>query len=200
VAEAERAELVILIGSLPVGTPETFYRELLSRTRCPTVLDFRGAGLLSVLDLAPYVVKPNREELAQSVGTPLHTDQDLVAAMQSLNARGARWVVVTQGPGPVWVTSAREVYRLQPPPIHEVVNPIASGDAVAATIAWATRAGRPLPEAVRLGLAAAAQNVGQLLPCRLDPNTLEQAAAAISLEEGLSAVAANEPASGPACT
>ena len=29
-------------------------------TPCPMVLDFRGAGLLSVLDLKPYVVKPNR--------------------------------------------------------------------------------------------------------------------------------------------
>jgi tagatose 6-phosphate kinase len=81
------------------------------------------------------------------------------------------------------VTSAREVYRLQPPPIREVVNPIASGDALAATIAWATRAGRPLPEAVRLGLAAAAQNVRQLLPCRLDPDQLEREAASLRVEE-----------------
>ena len=181
--EADRAELVVLIGSLPVGTPDAFYRELLTRTKCPVVLDFRGVGLLSVLDLEPYVIKPNREELAKTVGHPLESDQELLTAMQSLNARGARWVVITQGPGPVWVTSAREVYRLQPPPIREVVNPIASGDALAATIAWATRAGRPLPEAVRLGLAAAAQNVRQLLPCRLDPDQLEREAASIRVEQ-----------------
>ncbi|MCU0872678.1 MAG: PfkB family carbohydrate kinase [Pirellulaceae bacterium] len=179
---AAGAALVVLIGSLPQDTPDTFYRELLQRTTCPTVLDFRGAGLLSVLDLEPYVVKPNREELAQSLGRPLDDDQALVAAMRTLNGRGAQWVVITQGPAAVWATSAREIYRFRPLAVPDAVNPIASGDAVAATIAWATRSGRPLPDAVRLGIAAAAQNVRQLLPCRLDPQTLEAAAASVSVE------------------
>ena len=48
--------------------PHRFYRELVERTPCPAVLDFRGEGLLATLDLKPLVVKPNREELAQTVG------------------------------------------------------------------------------------------------------------------------------------
>mgnify|MGYP001130258302 FL=1 len=179
---AAGAALVVLIGSLPQDTPDTFYRELLQQTTCPTVLDFRGAGLLSVLDLEPYVVKPNRDELAQSLGRPLDDDQALVAAMRTLNGRGAQWVVITQGPAAVWATSAREIYRFRPLAVPDAVNPIASGDAVAATIAWATRSGRPLPDAVRLGIAAAAQNVRQLLPCRLDPQALEAAAASVSVD------------------
>jgi tagatose 6-phosphate kinase len=179
---AAGAALVVLIGSLPQDTPDTFYRELLQRTTCPTVLDFRGAGLLSVLDLEPYVVKPNRDELAQSLGRPLDDDQALVAAMRTLNGRGAQWVVITQGPAAVWATSAREIYRFRPLSVPDAVNPIASGDAVAATIAWATRSGRPLPDAVRLGIAAAAQNVRQLLPCRLDPQILEAAAATVPVD------------------
>jgi 1-phosphofructokinase family hexose kinase len=180
--EAARADLVVLIGSLPTGTPESFYRDLLQRTPCPAVLDFRGEGLLSVLDLKPYVVKPNREELARTAGRPLETDQSLLEAMRDLNRRGAVWVVVTQGPGPVFVTSAQRAWRLYPPPATPLVNPIGSGDALAATIAWATAAGRPLLDAVRLGLAAAGQNVRQLLPCRLDPRMLEAEAAAVRVE------------------
>ena len=180
--EAARADLVVLIGSLPEGTPESFYRNLLQRTPCPAVLDFRGEGLLGVLDLKPYVVKPNREELARTMGRPLETDQSLLEAMCELNRRGAVWVVVTQGPGPVFVTSAQGAWRLYPPPATPLVNPIGSGDALAATIAWATAAGRPLLDAVRLGLAAAGQNVRQLLPCRLDPRTLEVEAAAVRVE------------------
>ena len=92
--EAARAAVAVLIGSLPAGTPLSLYRELVERTPCPPVLDFRGDGLLSVLDLKPHVVKPNREELAQTVGRPLDDDTDLCRAMQSLNARGARWVEI----------------------------------------------------------------------------------------------------------
>jgi 1-phosphofructokinase family hexose kinase len=180
--EAARAEVVVLIGSLPGQAPPSFYRELLQRTPCPAVLDFRGEGLLGVLDLKPYVVKPNREELARTVGRPLETDEALLGAMRELNRRGAAWVVVTQGPGPVFVTSTEGAWRLHPPPAGPLVNPIGSGDALAATIAWATRAGRPLLDAVRLGLAAAGQNVRQLLPCRLDPTTLEGEAAAVRVE------------------
>ncbi len=93
---AARADVVVLIGSLPQGTPDGFYRELILRTPCPAVLDFRGDGLLSVLDLKPYVVKPNREELAKTLGRPLAGDDDLVGAMRTLNDRGAQWVVITQ--------------------------------------------------------------------------------------------------------
>jgi len=174
--ECAKAEVAVIIGSLPTGTPASLYRELLERTPCPAVLDFRGEGLMSVLDLKPYVVKPNREELAQTLGRRLERDDDLVAAMRSLNERGAEWVVITQGAGPVWVTSQSEVYRLDPPPADEIVNPIASGDAMAAAIAWATRDGRNVIEAVRLGIAAAGENLRHLLPCRLDPLKTKEAA------------------------
>ena len=56
--EVARADVAILTGSLPQGTPESIYRELAAVTKCPMVLDFRGEGLLSVLDLRPLVVKP----------------------------------------------------------------------------------------------------------------------------------------------
>ena len=55
-----------------------------------------------------------------------------------------------------------------PLPVEKVVNPIGSGDALAAGIAWAIRAGRDMVEAVQLGIAAAAENLRQLETCRLD--------------------------------
>jgi 1-phosphofructokinase family hexose kinase len=180
--QAAVADVVVLIGSLPEGTPQAYYRQLLQRTPCPAVLDFRGDGLLSLLDLQPFLVKPNRGELAQTLGRPLDDDPSLVAAMRTLNERGAQWVVVTQAAAAVWVTSAQAVYRLQPPRIRDVVNPIACGDAMSAALAWATRAGHPPLDAVRLSLAAAAQNARQLLPCRLDPHTLESQAAEVRVE------------------
>ncbi|OHB86411.1 MAG: hypothetical protein A2V98_08440 [Planctomycetes bacterium RBG_16_64_12] len=180
--EASRAEVAVVIGSLPVGTPVSFYRDLVERTPCPAILDFRGEGLLSLLDLNPYVVKPNREELARTVGRPLDDDDRLVAAMQSLNRRGAQWVVITQGGGPVWASSSTEVYRLYPPPADHVVNPIACGDAMAAAIAWATRDGRNPVDAVKLGIAAAGENLRQLLPCRLNLRNMEAGASRVHVE------------------
>jgi fructose-1-phosphate kinase PfkB-like protein len=101
---ARNADAVVLIGTLPQGTPPSYYRRLLAHASCPSVLDFRGEGLLGVLDLEPMVVKPNREELALTVGRELDTDESLVEAMRTLNDRGAQWVVITDGPDAVWLT------------------------------------------------------------------------------------------------
>jgi 1-phosphofructokinase family hexose kinase len=179
--EAREAGAAIIIGSLPEGTPVSFYRELVERTPCPAILDFRGEGLLAVLDLEPYVVKPNRQELARTLGRSLDSDEDLLDAMRSLNERGAQWVVITQGSGPVWVTSQSQTHRLDPLPPGDVINPIACGDAMAAAIAWATCDGRDMIESVRLGIAAATENLRQLLPCRLDPAKLQQLANRVSV-------------------
>lgn len=174
------ASAVVLIGSLPAGTPHTYYRQLMERTACPAVLDFRGEGLLSVLDLEPLLVKPNREELAVTAGRPLETDDDLVAAMRALNDRGARHVLVSQGPGAVWLTGECGVWRLEPPRIADVVNPIGCGDSMAATIAWAHLRGEPMLDAAKLAIAAAGQNCRKLLPCRLNPGTLALEASEIA--------------------
>jgi tagatose 6-phosphate kinase len=180
--EAARAAVAVIAGSLPAGTPNAYYRQLVERTPCPVVLDFRGEGLLAALDLKPLVVKPNREELAQTVGEPLDDDRRLLDAMRSLNRRGAQWVVVTQGPGPVWVTSMSETYRLHPPPADEMVNPIGSGDALAAGIAWAIRDGRSMIDAVRFGIAAAAENLRRLETGRLDPGRVRERAETVRAE------------------
>lgn len=181
--EAARADVAIVTGSLPIGTPASFYRTLVEHTPCPVVLDFRGEGLLGVLDLNPLVIKPNREELALTLNQPINDDRQLLNAMRLLNRRGAQWVVITQGAGPVWITSATKTYRLDSLPVAEVVNSIGSGDAMTAGIAWAIRAGREVVDAVRLGIAAAAQNVARLEIGRLDPIRAEQQANQVRVEE-----------------
>ena len=77
------------------------------------------------------MVKPNRESWGHTVGRPLDDDGELLEAMQELNRRGAQWVAITQGGGPVWLSSASKVYRLYPPPVEKPVNPIGCGDCTA---------------------------------------------------------------------
>jgi tagatose 6-phosphate kinase len=183
--EAARADVVVLTGSLPVGTPPSYYRALVEKTPCPMVLDFRGEGLLGVLDLKPYVVKPNREELAQTFGWPLDEQSALLDAMRTLNARGAQWAVISQGANPVWITSADHIYKLHPLPETQIVSPIGSGDAMAAAIAWATREGKDIVQSVRLGIAAAAENLRQLTTCRLDPARIRQRASEVVFDQSI---------------
>jgi sugar/nucleoside kinase (ribokinase family) len=61
------------------------------------------------------------------------------------------------------------------------VNPIGCGDCLAAGLAIGLNRGQSLKEAVRLGMAAAADNVTQLQPARLDPQRVQGWLGQISL-------------------
>lgn len=164
---ARRADVVVMTGSLPSGTPPSFYRRLLMATPVRAVLDVRGPELLAALPSKPFVVKPNREELARTLGRPID-DADLAPAMRELNRLGAQWVIVTQGKDAVLVSSLDEAFRLSPPSV-EVVNPIGCGDCLAAGLACGLCDDLGFPDAVRFGVAAAVDNARRLLPSRLDP-------------------------------
>ena len=165
--EAANIEHLILTGSLPTGTPSDFYSTLLSRSRVPAILDIRGAELSAALPHRPLVVKPNREELAQTVGRELATDEEVWQAMSDLNARGAEWVIVTNGPREVFALNKGERHWFMPPPI-KVVNPIGCGDCLTAGLAAALQRGSTMSDAIQAGITAAAQNAQQLLPARLN--------------------------------
>jgi 1-phosphofructokinase family hexose kinase len=165
--ESAAADVVILTGSLPQGTPTDYCRRLLSSVTCRVILDIRGPELISVLQLRPFLVKPNRHELAATLGRSIDTKADLLAAMRELNRRGAEWVVVTNGPDEVLASSEEDTFGLQPPTVA-TVNPIGCGDCLAAGLAVGLVEGRSIEVALRFGMASAAHNAEQLLPSRLD--------------------------------
>jgi 1-phosphofructokinase family hexose kinase len=181
--EAAQAKIVVLTGSLPAGVASSFYRELLDRTPGQAVLDVRGPELIAALTHRPLVVKPNREELGKTVGRELRGETDLVAAMRQLNDAGAQWVVVTAGKDAVLVTSIERAYRLIPPRVETVVNPIGCGDALAAGTAVAIERGADVIDAVRYGMAAAADRLRVVLPSRLDSTNVDQIARRIAAIE-----------------
>ncbi len=178
---ARVAQLVVLTGSLPAGAPVNFYRELLRSTNCPVILDFRGPELWAALESGPLLVKPNREELARTVGRELTTEHAVWGAVDELHGRGAQWVAISDGAGPLLVSGPGQRFRLIPP-LVESMNPIASGDCLSAGTAWGIGAGLGMREALQLGVAAAAENVTQLLPARLDPRIVRQRAATVRVE------------------
>lgn len=184
-ANVTELKWVVLTGSLPQGTPHDFYSKLLSYVHAPAILDVRGAELLAALPHHPLVVKPNREELGLTVGRTLQTDTDVWQAMAELQELGAQWVIVTDGPNEVLVSSATRDqpgrWRFQPPHV-DLVNPIGCGDCFTAGLADALQRGDDMLDAIRFGIAAAAYNATQLLPARLDRQKVASLAGQVLVE------------------
>ncbi|MBK6846273.1 MAG: hexose kinase [Proteobacteria bacterium] len=181
-ALAPRASIIVLSGSLPPDCSTELYRELLTHAgSTPTVVDAHGPALLAALAQRPTFVKPNRQELGRTLGRELADDAALRRAMHELNQRGARWVVVSDGPRTVWISGKSGSYRCAVPPVP-VVNTIGSGDSLAAGIACGLQRGLRSLEAIRFGVAAAVANVGTLLPAEIDPARVEALVATLRLD------------------
>ncbi|MEX2188344.1 MAG: PfkB family carbohydrate kinase [Pirellulales bacterium] len=177
------AEVVVLTGSLPAGVAADTFADLLADAprACRAILDVRGPELLAALVRRPLLAKPNREELATTIGGPIDTESQCVAAARSLCRGGAEWALITHGREPAVLASESQAFRVVPAAV-DAVNPIAAGDCLTAAVAWAYSGGRPMPEAIRYGMAAAANNVEALLPARLSRGRMEKLVADVRIE------------------
>jgi tagatose 6-phosphate kinase len=181
-ATAATSSIAVFTGSLPTGVDPSFYRQLADLTPGRIIADVRGEELLLLLDgpKKPLLVKPNREELAKTVGHAIDGDDGLIAAMREVNERGAAWVVVSQGKNALWASSKTDgVYKFTPPRPEQVVNPIGCGDCLCAGIAATLADGGEVLQAIKFGMAAAADNLRSLLPARLERAKVEALAATV---------------------
>jgi tagatose 6-phosphate kinase len=158
------AKALCLSGSLPRGVPETFYADLVREAHSlgiPTLVDGQKGPLRAALAERPFLVKPNREEAAATLGLRLSGDAEADArvAVTALVAAGAQWALVSMGASGSLLGDGTSLWRIRPPAV-DVVNPIGSGDSLAAGFAVAQfLRGLLVPEAVAYGTACAAANV-----------------------------------------
>lgn len=160
VTDLQEACCLVISGSPPPDTNPTIYRDLIQLAQgrnCRVILDTQKQPLLEALDANPWMVKLNQEELGLTLARDITNAEETVDAARVLLERGIQNVVVTQGADRVWLINEEGVRTCQPPPIKPV-NPIGSGDAMAAGIALGVSKGESLAESLRLGIACGAAN------------------------------------------
>jgi 1-phosphofructokinase len=100
------AELVALCGSLPRGVDESFFAKVIRHHPGRVVVDTSGAALATAVAAKPWLIKPNREELAELAGRKLPALRDVVDTARKLISSGVGIVVVSLGAdGALWVDS-----------------------------------------------------------------------------------------------
>ena len=176
--------VLALSGSLPPAAPADFYERC---CRCAaqagvmSILDARGPALIHALRACPTVIKPNRDELAQTVGRPLDTETDILAAARELIAAGARGVIVTRGSHPILACDAASAWRVTLPTIN-AVSPIGSGDALTGGLAVGLLRGHDLPTALPLAAACGSANALRPVSGVVDPADVQRLQREIKIE------------------
>ncbi|MFY7952538.1 MAG: 1-phosphofructokinase family hexose kinase [Armatimonadaceae bacterium] len=169
------ARMLCLSGSFPRGIPTEWYAKWVARAReagVPAMVDAQQAPLRACLSERPWLVKPNRTEAIATLG--LASDASPMDAAQALLDLGAQNALVSDGPQGAIFANANTMLRVVPPALP-AVNPIGSGDALAAGIAahWVNSA-VDWSDTLRSGFAAAAANCHTLTSGVVDPSTVER--------------------------
>ena len=155
-----KAKVLVLSGSLTPNPPADFYAWCANRASegaINTIIDASGEPLRRALSARPLIVKPNRAELAKTLDTPIESDDALRDAIKQLIDLGPHWAVVTEGKAGAIVSDGKQFWRVRSPKV-EAVNPIGSGDSLAAGLASAISSGQRMPAACKLGVACGAAN------------------------------------------
>ena len=135
-AWAAQVDAVLFCGSLPGGlTPEWLQRaiERVKRINARVALDTSGAALAAGVCAAPWLIKPNMEELMQAFGTSAPTGATAQDLARALVAQGVENVVVSDGAAGVSWWRGDGAWHAQTPRVV-VQSTVGAGDTLLAAM------------------------------------------------------------------
>jgi len=155
---AHGSSMVIFGGSVPPGAPTDVYRRLVTIVReagARAILDSDGEPMRLGIEAAPFMIKPNRDEVQRLIGVEVTSADDAARALKSLRELGIQLVVISMGADGAVAGSDEGIWHAAPPRVKPV-STIGSGDSMVAGIAHILSHGGSLEEALRWGSAAGA--------------------------------------------
>ena len=153
----KEGDVLVLAGSIPASIPDTIYYDImkmLSDRKIMIVVDATKDLLLNVLPLHPFLIKPNKQELAEMMNLDNLSKEDIVKNAFELQKRGARNVLVSMaGEGAILVTEDGDVYSSA---AHKgnVVNSVGAGDSMVAGFIYGYLKNKDYKDAFETGLCA----------------------------------------------
>lgn len=165
----EKAEVVILSGSIPLGVPQDIYATLIAIAKekdCKVFLDTSGEALKEGVKAIPHFIKPNRKEMEYLVGRRLSTTEDMVAEARKLLETGIERVVISLGAkGFVYVDKEggmeQSAYKVK------AVNTVACGDTIVASYCMSGLEGKSRAEAAKCAAALSAANAATMVSAEI---------------------------------
>ena len=157
--DAAAGPYMVASGSLPPGAPVDLFARLaraLEPRGTRLLVDTSGPALRAALDGGVHLVKPNFREFDELAGATLDEVGREALAERIVGEGGAEVVIVTEGPAGALLVSADHHLRIAAPTVVHPESPVGAGDCFMGALALALTRGRPLLEACRFGIAAAA--------------------------------------------
>lgn len=128
-------DYLVLAGSIPMSMPDDIYEKIMARVQQKDVkvaVDATKNLLLNVVKYRPFLVKPNKQELAQMFDVVIESDSDVIMYGKKLQQMGARNVLVSMaGDGAILIDENGKCTK-NVPAKGKVINSVGAGDSMVA--------------------------------------------------------------------
>ena len=151
------SDFVILSGNIPKNLENNIYEKIckiLKEKGITFIVDATQDLLINVLKYNPFLIKPNKEELEETVKHNIHTKEDIINSAKTLQEMGAQNVLVSLGDGgAILITKEGETYFSEAPK-GQVINTVGAGDSMVAGFLAGYYKTKDYEYALKMGVSA----------------------------------------------
>ena len=155
-----KSSVTVFSGGIPRGVDDSYYGELAKacNPKCLKIVDTHGARMFAAVNCGVDLVKPNIEELENTIGRKILSKEDMLEACYELVERGAKRVLLSLGKQGAVITDGKRNFYCKS--LNVAVNStVGAGDGMVAAAAVKLQQGASLPEILRAGVAAGTATV-----------------------------------------
>ena len=181
---SKTSSVMVISGSLPQGVESEYYAKLFNVAAPGTlkIADTEGAKLLAALKTGLDLVKPNKDELQNTLQQEFKTKEDLLRGCYSLLDKGAKRVLLSLGKKGAIITDGTKNYYCKS--INVAINStIGAGDGMVAAAAMRLEQDAPIDEILRAGVAAGTATVTTFGQISFTKEKFDEIYANIKVEE-----------------
>lgn len=180
----KECEIICASGSLPKGLTSDTYRKLIDIAKEQNkkfILDTSGEALRLGVKGAPFLVKPNKEELEKFVGHSIINEYEIFKSAKHLLSEGINIVIVSLGSKGAMVISNDYAYRVKLPKVN-AINPVGSGDSMVAGFAVALKRNYDFETMIRFASACGTANAMEAETGKVDIDNVKRLMKEIKIE------------------
>lgn len=150
-------DILVLSGSVTPSLPNTIYKDIMKRLQnrnVNVVVDATKNLMLNVLEYKPFLVKPNKNELAEIFDAEINNIDDVEHYAKELKNMGAVNVLVSlDKDGALLIDKDGQTYKFESPK-GDVKNSVGSGDGMIAGFLYGYLKTNNYEDALKYGIAS----------------------------------------------
>lgn len=141
--------------------------DMLAEKQVRVFLDASGRSMEKCIEKAPFLAKPNRDELAALVGRTLVSDNDVIGAIRDMDKYHIEVLAVSLGGDGSIVRAGDSLYRVHPPKVN-VYNTVGCGDCYLGGLLHGFENGMDIEDTLRYATAVSAATAESALSVFFD--------------------------------